>query len=385
VLDPLRLGPWLPARPGGEASAWRRRQVRWDPGVRLVVVYESADGSVLRAEARPDGLNVTSAIEDVALPGIASVVRERPDARIVAYKPGSTCVLAAPGSMWKVFRPAELDAVVRHWQAMSVLGAAASVAVPAVDVVDAARGVLAMTVLGGTRLRELAHDPALPLPHRRDRFRSLGAALAALAAAVAPSSPPSGTVAAWAALPARSVAEDGADVLDAIGAMTAVDPRQAGRVAGLVELLTAPGPSDDDRPLVPAHGALRTDQVLVAGSAEGAGPVSPGDPAARIGLVDLDGACRAVPERDLANLTAYLWWRGVRRPADAAEAADLCAAVLDGAAEAGLVVEERRWRQQRALSLLKIATRRYRAVDTGEWPLVPQLVDEAARLVGEGS
>jgi hypothetical protein len=173
----------------------------------------------------------------------------------------------------------------------------------------------------------------------------------------------------------RRLVDDGGDVLDALPALAAVDAGLAATVAGLVERLVAgPDPVDSVTAVV-SHGALRPDQVLL-----GSGPGLDGG----VALVDLDGACRAQPERDLANLGAYLWWRGVRRPGERSEVATLADAAWSGADAGGLRLDRARFDRLRALALLKIAARRYRALDVAEWPLVGSLVAEAARLAGEG-
>ena len=97
-------------------------------------------------------------------------------------------------------------------------------------------------------------------------------------------------------------------------------------------------------------------------------------------LIDLDGACSAPAGRDLANLSAYLWWRSVRRPAEAATLVGMATAALRGwqTASGAAELDDRHSSAWRSLSLLKIAGRRYRTLAWSEWPLVPRLLDEAA-------
>jgi len=325
-----------------------------------------------RVTATPHGLEVGSADDDPDLPGVAVVRAGRPAARVVAYKPGQSCVLGDGGPvMWKVFPPAGFVGIVARWTTVHDVGSRAGVRVPAVRVLDAAAGVLEMETLTGRRLREAGHDTAVPPAERAAYFEQLGGALAALAragAALAPGDSLPG-------LPVRRLLDDAGDVLDGLPTLVAVDPSTARTVERLTARLAAGPDPVDAVPAVVAHGALRPDQVLL-----GSGTGRPDD---GIALVDLDGACRSAPERDLANLTAYLWWRGVRRPGERDEVATLAAAATAGAIAGGLDRDRGRFDRLLALALLKVATRRYRALDTAEWPLVPHLVAEAARLAGD--
>jgi hypothetical protein len=120
---------------------------------------------------------------------------------------------------------------------------------------------------------------------------------------------------------------------------------------------------------VASHGALRTDQFLVD---DGRGLV----------LMDLDGFCRATPARDIGNLLAYLDWRAIRRPEDAA--------LLDGAGRAFLEgygtiapAPGSPWLAVFcAAPMLKIAGRRFQSLTLEEWELVPQLLDAAGAKLG---
>jgi aminoglycoside phosphotransferase (APT) family kinase protein len=120
------------------------------------------------------------------------------------------------------------------------------------------------------------------------------------------------------------------------------------------------------------HGAMRTDQFLIDGGSGG------------LVLIDLDGVCLAEPARDLGNLLAYLDWKAIRRPADAAWVERAGAAFQAGYAT-GRSVPADRVAVYRAGSLLKIAGRRYRSLTVPEWPLVPALLDAAAALVAPGA
>jgi hypothetical protein len=127
----------------------------------------------------------------------------------------------------------------------------------------------------------------------------------------------------------------------------------------------------DPERMAAGHGAMCTDQFLIDG--EGGGLV----------LIDLDGVCLAEPARDLGNLLAYLDWKAIRRPADAAWVERAGAAFLTGYAT-GRSVPADRVAVYRAGSLLKIAGRRYRSLTVPEWPLVPALLDAASTTVTGG-
>jgi hypothetical protein len=114
---------------------------------------------------------------------------------------------------------------------------------------------------------------------------------------------------------------------------------------------------------VTGHGAFRTDQFLVD--------------AAGLVLIDLDSVGPAHPAQDVANLLAYVDWRRLRRPGDAA-ACDVVAASFRATAVAGPEAVD----AHRALALLKVAGRRYRSVARREWDLVPAVLDEVTRALG---
>jgi Phosphotransferase enzyme family len=120
---------------------------------------------------------------------------------------------------------------------------------------------------------------------------------------------------------------------------------------------------------VASHGALRTDQLLVGRH----GPV----------MLDLDGYCWSPPARDLGNMLAYLDWRAIRRPDDAARARAGQEALLAGYADVRPLPEPSDLALWRALTMLKIAGRRLQGLSLDEWPHLPRLIAAAARLVPE--
>jgi hypothetical protein len=121
----------------------------------------------------------------------------------------------------------------------------------------------------------------------------------------------------------------------------------------------------EEQVAVTSHGALRADQLLVDGD-DG------------LVLVDLDSCCLASPARDVANLLAYLEWSAVRDP----ERRDAVAAASNGFLEGYAGVAEAPDAEvlavYRSASLLRIAGRRLRRLETGWWPLLQTLLDRAA-------
>ncbi len=124
--------------------------------------------------------------------------------------------------------------------------------------------------------------------------------------------------------------------------------------------------SEPDR--VPSHGALRTDQFLVG-------------PDGGLGLVDFDGFCWANPARDAGNLLAYLEWRAVRRPQEAASIERARDAFLEGYAAGAIPLDELWLDVYRAVSMLKIAGRRLRRLSLDELPFLPALLERVRQAV----
>jgi hypothetical protein len=212
-------------------------------------------------------------------------------------------------------------------------------------------GLVILPLVDGRPLHAFAFDATTSTAELSEAFRAVGRAVAGLHRG-----PP----------PEDSVQpRDDVDELERQAvALRAADPALASRWTGIMERLEAMDSSPVS--LVPSHGALRTDQVVL----------SPQGPA----LLDLDSFCAARPARDLGNLLAYLRWRAMRRPADAAAAAIGRGALLEGYAEVASGPDPADLDRHEGLSLLKIAARRYRNLDVDEWPLIPDLVDAAASL-----
>jgi hypothetical protein len=136
----------------------------------------------------------------------------------------------------------------------------------------------------------------------------------------------------------------------------------------LAALWAAAGHGGAEVEAVPGHGAFRAGQIVVDG--EG-----------RAVVLDLDGACRAEPARDVGNFLAFLRWQAVRVPSQ--EPALLAAreAFLDGYGSAAPPPDPALVARSEAASMVKIAGRRARDLSAHEWPLLPVLLGEALAVL----
>jgi aminoglycoside phosphotransferase (APT) family kinase protein len=207
-------------------------------------------------------------------------------------------------------------------------------------------------VAGGAELNDLAFDPAQEAGLRERWLRAAGARLAGLHGAQV-------------AGPPRTLADDLAELREYVAPMAQADPALAPRYAAIVERIASSAGADASAP-VAAHGAFRTDQYLIEGD--------------DLVMIDLDGFCWAEPERDLGNFLAYLRWKAIRKPADAAFIERAGQVFMEGYTAAAPTPHARRLAIYEADSLLKIAGRRYRSLTVKEWPLVPRLVEAAEKL-----
>jgi Ser/Thr protein kinase RdoA (MazF antagonist) len=98
-------------------------------------------------------------------------------------------------------------------------------------------------------------------------------------------------------------------------------------------------------------------------------------------IVDLDGLCWASPARDAGNFCASLRWKAIREPHHAAFIEHGIASFMDGYASVRTTPDEHWMDRYTAGSMLKIAARRFRKLNVSEWPLIPQLLDEAHELL----
>jgi hypothetical protein len=360
---------------------------RYDPGVRCVTTYELEVGDVRGSRVRTIGVvEVTPAgrshrryDEDPRLPGLVEAV----DPAGVATRLASLCAAPVEGCTVAPvrYRPGE-RAVVRYELTTSAghvvlygkvlaegaraLGAtlaglheaeradlgAPSVRPPLAVLDDL--GLVVQAEVEGDSLHARAFNSALPSAERVALLRRAGTAVAALHDGRGPSAP------------TRTSADDVCDLRAYVPAASLANPSLATRLAAAVER-AALASDGRDPAFVPSHGSLRTDQVFVS--------------ARRVTLIDLDGYCWSQPARDIGNLLGYLRWKAIRQPAHRALVAEGRRAFRAAYRRAGDMPADDLIRVAEAISLLKIAGRRYRNLSVREWPSVPRLVDAALELL----
>jgi hypothetical protein len=201
-------------------------------------------------------------------------------------------------------------------------------------------------ISGGAELNDLAFDPAQGEPTRERWLHAAGARLAGLHSAGVPGPP-------------RTLTDDLEELGEYVAPMSQANAVLSQRYVAAVERMAERAGAATAA--VATHGAFRTDQYLIEGD--------------ELVMIDLDGFCWAEPERDLGNFLAYLDWKAIRKPADAAFIARAGAIFMDGYRSAARPPDERRLAIYRAGSLLKIAGRRFRSLTVKEWHLVPKLID----------
>ncbi|MBV9101036.1 MAG: hypothetical protein JOZ46_12285 [Candidatus Dormibacteraeota bacterium] len=348
--------------------------VRWWPGAELVATFTlkleapSPPGATLiSVSVRPEGTRYALLAADIGLDGLSRATdptamtpvlrdalrRDIPACAItpVRYRPMRRCVLrfdvapdAASESVYgKVLRATEATALAVTLPLLGDMVAPVLATVPQ-------WGLIIQASTGGDSLNRVGKSAAT----HSDLEMVAGAArlLARLHGASIDAA-------------SRTLQDDAHSLLEFAPACERFAPGVAARLrdaAGRVGSF----PSSDD--LVPSHGAFRLDQVHITQR----GPV----------LIDVDSFCASERERDLGNLFAYLCWRAIRRP-DAGDAVDSVRTQFLSAYEraASRRVDAERLRLYEAVSLLKIAGRRYPRLKTAEWPLVPQLIDAAITLL----
>ena len=126
---------------------------------------------------------------------------------------------------------------------------------------------------------------------------------------------------------------------------------------------------------VVCHGALRTDQFLLRHTDQQT------TAEAELLLIDLDTLCLADPACDLGNCLAYLYWKALRQPQYAYFIERASAAFLAGYLTLRRLPDLLSLAFYQALSLIKIAGRRFATLSYREWPLTPALVQAAATLL----
>jgi hypothetical protein len=357
----------------------------YEPGLRCVVVHDveiagsdadPAEVTFIVVVVGPDGLSLRSYREDPDLPwlipateptsaaqlldrfGLSS--RRTPQVTPVRYRAGSRCLLRfdfdAQALRRSVFgKVIAGDAVSLHDSLRGSLSGAqegagwAPILRPIGCVPDL--HMLLSPGLDGT-------EPLSSLLFKKPLRRSLAAAQAAGVALASLHLAP---------LPDSPRRRFGHEVDRLFGLSSAVGAAAPGLIGAFTEAVRRLANVRDAEEVVAGHGSFRTDQVLVHRG--------------KVILTDLDSFGRAHPAADLGNFLAYLRWKAIREPRRAAFVAASRRGFLEGYGF-GLELPERRWLDRyEAASLLKIAGRRFRALDVGEWPLVPELIEHAHLLL----
>lgn len=361
-----------------EARTGSVHQVRWEPAGRTRVAFERIDGDTVVLEADDAGITVHALAEDAALPGLAevldpSVVRSRlqgclphPVRRcavtVVSYRPESRCVVryavrgpANEGSLlYAKLLAHDADVCLETHVALS---RAIPGCVPRIVVAWPELSAFVTEAVPGRSVSAVLGDRATLRSERTRLARALGSLLATVHSAQP------------GALAAGRLHTEAMEVEELSGYLEAAwqaDAEAALSVGWLVRGLDATRPPAARRVL--GHGSFRAGQVVVSDDG--------------LVLLDLDAAGLAAPERDLGNALAYLDWRVLRDPGRSEQ--DLTAAVVDGYLESGGEVDRAALAWWHAASLVKIAGRRYRSLDTAHWGAVPSLLSAARDVLDAG-
>ena len=164
--------------------------------------------------------------------------------------------------------------------------------------------------------------------------------------------------------------DDLEELREYVAPIAAVDPALADRYAATAGRLAEASMHGEPAP-VASHGAFRTDQFMIENG--------------ELVMIDLDGFCWANPARDLGNFMAYLRWKAIRKPHDAAFIERVGQLFLQGYRAAGRATDQGWLARYTADSLLKVAGRRYRSLTAKEWHLVPLLLDAAEEILGNAA
>lgn len=372
-----------------ELRSCRRANTRYEPGASLVAVYELEGRGPGSDEKRTLGAVTIDRFErrvllfhqDPLLPQLAELSRTSDMARRLGtlphsvtggrssgdhvvvplrYKPGVGCVVrldprARPERrlFCKVLKGGGRDLAAT----LALLHEAAAIdrglpRLPPVGLWEDLDAVVQPEVNGGVELGMRLFDRRFALEARIESAREAGAALGALHDSSLPA-------------PVRSLEDDLAELGSYRGVVSQLAPELLWSMERGMERLS--GSAGDHGGVVPSHGALRSDQVLV--SQDG------------IAFVDLDSFCLAPAGRDLGNLVAYLDWKAVRGAADPQLVAAVQSAFLAGYESRRKLPPSNSIARYRALTMLKIAGRRYSNLSVGEWVHVPRLMVAANEWV----
>src|SRR5438094_10340473 len=378
------------AKPGLRVRARKVHDVEYQPSARCVVTHEltlerGSDepvGTIGVADVRPAGLGLRVFHEDPDLPWLAdaadpgkvgrhlralglapgsTIIRIVP----VRYKPGSQCLLrfdlepgSVPGALYGKVLAIDGYRLARTLSALRAIDGGRTpprVLQPLGYVSDL--HMLLLPAVAGSEFHSLAFDTTVASEARLQWMRKAGAVLAGLHAAPVPAGP------------ARRITDDAAYLARFSTLVAKTAPSLALSFDEAIRRLDSA--THEEAPAVPSHGSFRSDQLLI----EGDEPL----------MIDLDELCWANPARDVGNFLAYLRWKSIREPRHSSFIEAAIPRFLAGYGSVRMLPDERWTARYEAGSMLKIAGRRFRNLDVREWPLVPQLLDEARALLGLAS
>ncbi len=337
MTGPLAFDPALPLLPliddprcvirilGADPNvAVRRGDTKYRPGVDCLAGYELHPqergpapvlGAVKVTRAGLEGFRIDhdpalptlSAALDPALvaPRFAGLLPARSPGSVAAapvrYKPGVRCVIryevGAADEPAVFYGKLLAGGCSAHLVLLAELSDALA-GIPDAPLVAPALGhwpdlglVLQAAVTPAVEVHQLATDVSIPTEQRLDALQGSGRALAGLHCLTLLSTP------------TRCFVDALGELVGLESTVARADPALAVRYAAVLSMLER---GDDCLPdaAVTCHGAFRTDQLLLSRE--------------HFVLIDLDTLCRSEPALDLGNLLAYLDWKAIRRPREAA-------------------------------------------------------------------
>ena len=380
-----------PHTPAGVKSG-RRQDVQYVPATRCVSTYSLSVEEVDAApwptigvvEVTPHGLQHRLFTEDAQLRGLgqaadaeamADCVRalgmdqaEAREAELCAvtpvrYKPGARCTfrydLRTPRGQTSCFGKLFAHGGAHLWQTLSTLYKAGEqepelprIPRPLAYLPDTE--MVFQAAVTGAELHTLAFDPQIDPITRVDWLRAAGRCIAALHSYEGIEAP------------VRSFGDNLAELSEYQGALRQADPQLAERYLAAAAALRDANCRGPELAPVVSHGALRTDQFLLEDN--------------HLVLIDLDSICWASPAHDLGNLLAYLAWKALRQPQHAAFIRHAQQAFLAGYRTLRALPDPSSLALYQAAAMLKIVGRRYSGLTYQEWPLTPQLLDQAVSI-----
>jgi phosphotransferase family enzyme len=368
----------------------RRIDTRYEPGVRCVAAYELTGNDPSGAKVRtfgvldvdPSGATHRVFPDDPELPGLvwaasSHTMHERlaalsadvtglPEVDAceitpVRYKPGQRCVLryhlrsrGERSTLFGKLVAAGGDKLAATLAALhdSRERAPAIPRVPRPLFYWPDLELVIQSAVTAPDLTASALDASAPAGVGFRWMRSAGSGLAALHRAVTAGAPP------------RTLQDDALELQHYEALFSRLAPPLARRFDDAVTAIRRYALASAEPAPVASHGALRTDQFLV-------------DDERGLVLMDLDGFCWATPARDIGNLLAYLDWRAIRRPEDAALIDGAGRAFLEGYGTIAPIPGSPWLAAFCGASMLKIAGRRFQSLSFEEWELVPKLLEAA--------